>query len=223
MLYKSGVVSNGPIPHIVWQVGIRLEKIEVSVRRTNRIRYDGKVYCLEVPTGIYITRRNGKVAILGNSSRSQIAATIGKFEDLQQTYKGFWEKIFAFVLDMADLLGNVSGLEPEKDFEDDTFWKVVAKFPPIMVGKETDITAANKQAIEDGYMSPQTAATRLGLSFENEHELILEFAKLVGITNVTAPENSEGSEGKEGEKEGKGEEEKTADIKEPVEIEDEEE
>ncbi|KKK94059.1 hypothetical protein LCGC14_2686650, partial [marine sediment metagenome] len=35
MLYKSGVVSNGPIPHIVWQVGIRLEKIEVSVRRTN--------------------------------------------------------------------------------------------------------------------------------------------------------------------------------------------
>jgi len=30
--------------------------------------YNGKVYCLTVPTGAYLTRRNGKIFISGNSS-----------------------------------------------------------------------------------------------------------------------------------------------------------
>ena len=33
-----------------------------------KIDYKGKVYCLTVPTGYYVTRRNGRVAILGNSA-----------------------------------------------------------------------------------------------------------------------------------------------------------
>lgn len=33
-----------------------------------RVQYTGKVYCFEVPTGVFITRRNGKVAIQGNSA-----------------------------------------------------------------------------------------------------------------------------------------------------------
>lgn len=34
----------------------------------NKVEYDGNIYCLTVPTGAYVTRRNGKVAITGNSA-----------------------------------------------------------------------------------------------------------------------------------------------------------
>lgn len=36
-------------------------------RHLSEVEYDGKVYCLTVPTGAYVTRRNGKMAICGNS------------------------------------------------------------------------------------------------------------------------------------------------------------
>ena len=32
-------------------------------------KYNGKVWCFEVPTGLFITRRNGKITIQGNSSQ----------------------------------------------------------------------------------------------------------------------------------------------------------
>ena len=37
-------------------------------RNIQRQTYQGKVYCLTVPTGYYVTRYNGRVAILGNST-----------------------------------------------------------------------------------------------------------------------------------------------------------
>jgi len=37
----------------------------------NEIDYNGKVWCFEVPTGLFITRRNGKLAIHGNSKFAQ--------------------------------------------------------------------------------------------------------------------------------------------------------
>jgi len=39
----------------------------ISPRQCQRVNYSGKVYCLTVPTGFYVTRRNGTTAILGNS------------------------------------------------------------------------------------------------------------------------------------------------------------
>jgi hypothetical protein len=40
------------------------------------VPYDGMVYCLTVPTGAYLTRRNGKVAITGNSQMYENAADV---------------------------------------------------------------------------------------------------------------------------------------------------
>ena len=39
--------------------------------------YDGMVYCLTVPTGAYLTRRNGKIAITGNSVMYDAGEDIG--------------------------------------------------------------------------------------------------------------------------------------------------
>jgi hypothetical protein len=40
------------------------------------VPYDGMVYCLTVPTGAYLTRRNGKVAITGNSQMYENAIDV---------------------------------------------------------------------------------------------------------------------------------------------------
>ena len=36
---------------------------------TDGVNYSGKVWCFEVPTGLFITRRNGKITIQGNSAQ----------------------------------------------------------------------------------------------------------------------------------------------------------
>ena len=42
--------------------------------RKEQILYTGKIYCVTVPSGLLVVRRNGKVAISGNSSRNGSAA-----------------------------------------------------------------------------------------------------------------------------------------------------
>ena len=47
---------------------------EITLSRSRHFgieHYEGKVYCLTVPSGAYVTRRNGKMAILGNSTYFQ--------------------------------------------------------------------------------------------------------------------------------------------------------
>jgi hypothetical protein len=39
--------------------------------RVNKVNYSGVVWCFEVPTGLFITRRNGKISVQGNSKFAQ--------------------------------------------------------------------------------------------------------------------------------------------------------
>lgn len=67
------------------------DKIEPSIRRKSikKVDYKGKVYCFSTHTGFFITRRNGKVAIQGNTLRAEtsvLAAAnpkLGRFEPFQ--------------------------------------------------------------------------------------------------------------------------------------------
>jgi len=49
------------------------EKIchEIKRKQVKRIQYKGKVFCFSTKTGFFITRRNGKVAIQGNTLRTE--------------------------------------------------------------------------------------------------------------------------------------------------------
>lgn len=105
------------------------------------------------------------------SSKSQQLPAVKKFENRQQTYKSFWERIFRFVLDAARDVGGVGGLEPEIDFEGDPVWKVEAQFPPIILERDLEVAQANQIALGAKYMSPQSAAARSGLDYDQELEL----------------------------------------------------
>ena len=55
-----------------WNLSIgREDRTEICLRAHRHIAmesYSGDVWCLVVPTGAYVTRRNGKTAITGNSA-----------------------------------------------------------------------------------------------------------------------------------------------------------
>lgn len=54
----------------VWRVRSNLTKGIPTIKRAQiqRIPYSGDVYCFEVPNHLFITRRNGKIAIQGNTA-----------------------------------------------------------------------------------------------------------------------------------------------------------
>jgi hypothetical protein len=49
------------------EIGVRKERGFYPSQRAE-VEYDGEVWCLTVPTGAYVTRRNGVSAICGNSA-----------------------------------------------------------------------------------------------------------------------------------------------------------
>ena len=54
--------------HLSYEVGIGEQKqLHITPKHIHKEPYTGKVYCLTVPGGAYVTRRSGKTAIQGNS------------------------------------------------------------------------------------------------------------------------------------------------------------
>lgn len=63
----------------------RTERVIVVPRNRSIVEYSGMVYCLTVPTGAYVTRHNGKMAICGNSqhwaNKADCGITVHQTED----------------------------------------------------------------------------------------------------------------------------------------------
>lgn len=55
--------------NVTWNEIDNMVHVENNISKVN---YSGKVYCFSVPNGIFITRRNGMVAIQGNTSESAV-------------------------------------------------------------------------------------------------------------------------------------------------------
>jgi len=60
----------------VWYQGIN-EEYYVEKNCGNLVHYEGKVYCISVPSEIFLVRRNGRIVFTGNSNRHGQKGTIG--------------------------------------------------------------------------------------------------------------------------------------------------
>src|SRR3989344_2526882 len=67
--YEKGYRKNKSIHYRVC-LSSRIEP-SIKMHLVKKIKYKGKVYCFATQTGFFVTRRNGKIAIQGNTLRTQ--------------------------------------------------------------------------------------------------------------------------------------------------------
>jgi len=88
----------------IWAInGSTRREAGVVPRNISREVYQGTVWCYQVPTGFFVTRRNGKVAIQGNSGNLATATAmelpaIWRIDDRQAMYRGTWNDLCQFAI-----------------------------------------------------------------------------------------------------------------------------
>lgn len=149
----------------IWRVYIRTQITDTSIlkpKHISREQYTGMVYCFNVPHGIYVTRRNGKIAVQGNTfygdasvgnyatSKTLDRPTELKFKHRQTLWTDIIRDICDYAIDMSVLSPNghlrsrgkqeidpITG-EMRVILDDDGDRSVSIDFPPIL---EHDMTA----------------------------------------------------------------------------------
>jgi hypothetical protein len=90
--------------------------------------YVGKVWCFEVPTGLFVTRRYGKITIQGNSAQADKDFKIFTHEGVTVERVGYASGIYDISGDITQLVKEIfTGLQ----------------VPPILMGDGSDTTYAN--------------------------------------------------------------------------------
>lgn len=149
--YAASVTSEEPeYGQRIYRVWIRSKILESRIRPHNvsEEEYDGLVYCFHVdPHQIYITRRNGKIAIQGNTgnlatARSMELPIIKKVRSFQAVIKGLYEAVLNFVLRAK--FGPYAST-------------VKLSFPPMLERNVAEYITAIVQAYQSGLLEPDNA------------------------------------------------------------------
>lgn len=165
------------------------EKIERNLRTKNFVnnhgisyksniqtkKYKGKVYCFEVPNQLFITRRNGKIAIHSNTAQEMGLPTLKMLKSRQRYHKFMFKSIFQFVIDQAVIHG-------ELDENEDLSFRVIVspiaekdtRGAAISLDKFTTslVAAADKNWITDDAAAKayKTFVSQLGIEIANDQE-----------------------------------------------------
>ena len=148
-------------------IGRASREVIVKKEHISRVPYRGTVWCATVPNGIIITRRNGKMAISGNSAfanalvkEGPMDRTISRLqEDMIRDDKEVYERALAVAADAGRLPGDV--LEKIR----------LEIMPPGVIARERLVnTQADEILVRNGAMSPDTMAMRANLDPEDERD-----------------------------------------------------
>lgn len=90
---RPGTFGTAPVYRVMMSTK---ETCQVLIdKHVSREDYSGRVYCFTVPTGVFITRRNGKVAMQGNTANvSTFVAETQVFGPERTKYDEVWNKRF---------------------------------------------------------------------------------------------------------------------------------
>lgn len=172
-IFKVAIYKQSKIIGTLRKVSPIVKPTDCSVKWVN----DYRVFCVEVPNHIFVTRSNGKIAIHGNTYAS---SSVG-LEVLRQRYDIFrnmikkWleRKVFAPICEIQDFFEYVDGekrlIVPTIDFNHMNLYDM------------SDYIQSISAFVSDNKVSVQTLYRSLGLSYEEEQRRLKEEL----INNVT--------------------------------------
>jgi len=115
--YKSGY-SNKKKTHYIVNLSNKKNTTLRNSKNVSRVQYNGKVFCFSVPSGIMITRRNGKIAIQGNTINTDVTilATANPKDRVFDVYDKIWKQIDLpkDFLDRFDLIFPMEAIKTEE-------------------------------------------------------------------------------------------------------------
>ncbi len=153
----------------------------VRYKNIKREYYKGKVYCFSVPNGFFVTRRNGKITIQGNSAQVGVEVLIRRLENWRNKLKDWIEKhIF---LPIAMMQGFIDE-EESKDLK-----KTIYLYPRIVWNDLQLRDKTNKiniliQLWDKGAVSAQTVLEELELDYDEEIQKIRDEQVMASATGM---------------------------------------
>lgn len=84
----------------IMNMGTKVNRLSITPTTTSQIKqefvtiekYKGKVYCFHVPNHLFVTRRNGKIGIHGNTAKTLSRALVDTVKDVQDTFEAQWNQ-----------------------------------------------------------------------------------------------------------------------------------
>jgi hypothetical protein len=174
----SGPSELVPQERLGYNVWIRTRITDESCVRekhVTRVPYSGMVHCFVVPHGIYVTRRNGRMAIQGNTFTGDVSVgtlataesldrpTELKFRDRQTLWSDTLKEILEYVIHQA-AIANYRGLTLEEVKDDDGKFVVMRNGQQVDIHVEVDfppILERDVQKIVDSIVSASTLDGKL--------------------------------------------------------------
>lgn len=168
-------------PHVLTQDHIHAEA------------YDGTVYCFEVPNHLFVTRRNGYVAIHGNTATEMAEAPRKRLTALQEIWRNMMLDLLHVVVEYKVLFGQIPAELPTEDEDGNPHDEatparehVEVSMPDlspddqeVMAGVLSSLVASLMQAEDQGYVSRETSQRtvlmtlqQMGVDFNIEAEKV---------------------------------------------------
>lgn len=138
-----------------------------------RMPYQGRVFCFTTPTGFFITERNGRIAIQGNSAAIGAEAMIQRMESWRREL-GQWieERVFKPVARMKGFIDEEATREYGEDLGEPIFIYPKIKWNELHIRDKSQSDQILLQLQERGLVSAQTVLEKLEYDYDQEVERI---------------------------------------------------
>ena len=141
------------------------EWIPLQKEFINKVPYKGRIFCFTVPNGFFVTRRNGKVSIHGNSAQVGVETLIRRIESWRHTLAEWAEeRIFKPIAEMQGFFDT----KKSEEVGEDVFLYPTIKWNDLELKDKTQFYQLLMQLHDKQVISTQTLLEEIGMNYDQE-------------------------------------------------------
>jgi len=137
----------------------------VKKQHITKVPYKGKVWCFTTSTGFFVTRRNGKITIQGNSAQVGVETLIRRIEAWRTTLAEWaQDRIFKPIAEMQGFIDE----EKSEEVGETVFLYPTIKWNDLELKDNTQYHQMLMQLHDKQAISTQTLLDEIGLNYDQE-------------------------------------------------------